>query len=676
MSGKVQATKGDTTNNDRNFSFGIWLLCGLVLLVSSLDLVGWWTHLPTLIGPSYGFVTMKPNTALMLFLLALAVLAKQGPGSRWAPVGSLLSVGVLAIALATLLEYASGRSFGIDQVLAHVPAEAAGDPVGRMSQGSAMCGAFAALALLLVETPTLGGLLASLAALLCLSALVGYLFDAGPLLGVRLLRSMAPRTAGSFLLLQIAFFLLRPWREPTRSLLYSARHHRFGAWYVLGTCMLPLLVGLPIATLYRRGWFQAPFAFAVLVVLLVGAQAVLVSRNSRSLALVEGKRAGLEHERMRLAEENQQQYANLLASQERAEQNEAQFRLIANALPAMVSYLDRDMRYVRVNRTYEEWFGRAAAEIEGRRPEEILGPAAPDIRRHLRASLRGEPQQFETQLETLQGERTVSITQIPDTDDQGQVRGVIVQANDITARKQAEAALRQTEKLAAVGKLASSIAHEINNPLEAVTNLLYLAGTTDSLPEIKFHIETAEQELARVSAIANQTLRFHRQASSPVKVTANDLLETVMAIYQGRLHAQGIRIEQKHAPAKPITCMDGEIRQVLNNLVGNALDAMQGTPGRLLLRSHNATDWTTGRRGLVLTVADTGAGMSAATRKALFEAFFTTKGVSGTGLGLWVSKEIVDRHLGRLSLRSSQAAAHHGTVFRLFLPENAGVLAA
>ena len=334
----------------------------------------------------------------------------------------------------------------------------------------------------------------------------------------------------------------------------------------------------------------------MLVVLLVGAQAVLVSRNSRSLALVEARRTRLEHERMRLADENQQQYTNLVASQQRAAQSEAQFRLIANALPALVAYIDRELRYVRVNRTYEEWFGLPAAAIEGRAPEDVLGRPAANVRRHLQASLRGEPQLFETQLSTLQGERTVSITQIPDVDDHGEVRGVIVQANDITARKQAEAALRQTEKLAAVGKLASSIAHEINNPLEAVTNLLYLAGSSDNIVEMKFHIETAEQELARVSAIANQTLRFHRQASAPVKVTAADLLETVMAIYQGRLHALGIQIEQKHTPAKPITCMDGEIRQVLNNLVGNAIDAMQGQPGRLLLRSHNATDWKTGRR--------------------------------------------------------------------------------
>ncbi|HEY0786700.1 MAG TPA: PAS domain-containing protein, partial [Acidobacteriaceae bacterium] len=533
----------------------------------------------------------------MLLLLALAVLAQQRKETlpRWA--GNLIAILVVALTAATLLEYATARDLGLDQLIAHVPPEAAGDPVGRMSQGTAACGLLSALALLCVETSPFGTLFASLAGLLSMSALVGYLFDAGPLLGVRLLRSMAPRTAGSLFLVQIAYFLLRPQREPIRSLLHSARHHRFGAWFVLGTCLLPLLLGLPIATLYRHGWFAAPFAFAVLVVLLVGAQAVLVSRNSRSLVLAEAKRTRVEAERLLLAEKNQQQYVTLVASQKRAAESEAHFRLIANALPALVSYIDRDLRYVRVNRTYEEWFGRPASAIEGQLLEDVLGPSGANVRRHLESSLRGEPQQFEAQVRTAQGERTLSISHIPDIDDHGEVRGVIVQANDITARKQAEAALRQTEKLAAVGKLASSIAHEINNPLEAVTNLLYLANSSDNLTEIRFHLETAEQELARVSAIANQTLRFHRQASAPVKVTAHDLLETVMAIYQGRLHAMGIRIEQKHATSKPVPCMDGEIRQVLNNLVGNAIDAMQGSRGRLLLRSHGATDWRTGRRG-------------------------------------------------------------------------------
>ncbi len=645
----------------------------MVAFFSSLNLLGWWLHRPFLVSPFYASVTMKPSTALMILSLAAAVWAKQADGLL-AKAANVLCLGVLALAAAMLLEYATNRSFGIDQLLAHVPLEAAGDPPGRMSRGTAIDGLFTALALLSLDAPPFTTVFAALASLVSMSAVVGYLFDAGTLLGVRMLRSMAPRTACTFLFLQVAYFLLRPRREPTYSLIRGARFHRFGAWYVVGTCLLPLLVGLPVAHLYRSGQIEASFAFATLVVLLIAAQAVLLSRNSRSLALVEDKRNLIEEQRLALAAENQRQYHHLVASEARAAQSEAQYRLITNALPALVSYIGRDRRYVRLNRTYADWFGRPVAELEGRPIQELLGPPGNDIHRHIQAALGGEPQQFETRVTTLKGERTLSVSHMPDIDDAGNVRGLIVLATDITERQQAEAALRQTEKLAAVGKLASSIAHEINNPLEAVTNLLYLASTSTDLAEIKFYLETAEGEIARVGAIANQTLRFHRQASAPSTVTVNSLLETVMAIYQGRLKGS-VRVHQKHRFANPIYCMDGEIRQVLNNLVGNALDAMQGIPGDLFLRSHGATDWRTGRSGLVLTVADTGSGMSPATQASLFQAFFTTKGSSGTGLGLWVSKEIIDRHLGRLHLRSSQNPAHHGTIFRLFLPQDGGRLA-
>ena len=121
----------------------------------------------------------------------------------------------------------------------------------------------------------------------------------------------------------------------------------------------------------------------------------------------------------------------------------------------------------------------------------------------------------------------------------------------------------------------------------------------------------------------------------------------------------------------PVLCFEGEIRQVLNNIVGNAIDAMHTGGGRLLLRSRSATDWRTGRKGLGITIADTGSGMTPQTRKKVFEAFYTTKGIGGTGLGLWVSKEIVERHEGVLEVRSRDKPGYSGTVFYLFLPFDA-----
>ncbi len=240
---------------------------------------------------------------------------------------------------------------------------------------------------------------------------------------------------------------------------------------------------------------------------------------------------------------------------------------------------------------------------------------------------------------------------------------------DIHERKSAEETLIRTEKLAAVGRLASSIAHEINNPLESVTNLLYLARTSDALPDdVRLYLITAEAELRRASAITTQTLRFHKQATRPVEMTCDDLIGNVLTIYQSRLVNSRIKVEKRKRAHRPVLCMDGEIRQVMSNLIGNAIDAMHPQGGRLLLRSRVGHDWRSGREGLVVTVADTGPGISAEAMARIFEAFFTTKGIGGTGLGLWISKEIIDRHQGRLTLRTSQARGNSGTVFALFLP--------
>ena len=258
--------------------------------------------------------------------------------------------------------------------------------------------------------------------------------------------------------------------------------------------------------------------------------------------------------------------------------------------------------------------------------------------------------------------------QVRPTDD-----GIVLFFRDITEQKKANAALLQTEKLAAVGRLAASIAHEINNPLESVTNLLYLARRSEHFDEVQDYLDTAERELRRVSVISNQTLRFYKQSTSPREARCQDLFESVLSIYQGRLVNSRITVLKRKRAERPVLCFDDEIRQVLNNLVGNAIDAMHPAGGRLLLRSREGTDWRTARKGLLLTVADTGEGISPQTMKKMYEAFFTTKGIGGTGLGLWVSHEIVARHNGSLRVRSSQTSGSSSTVFQLFLPFDAAV---
>jgi PAS domain S-box-containing protein len=249
--------------------------------------------------------------------------------------------------------------------------------------------------------------------------------------------------------------------------------------------------------------------------------------------------------------------------------------------------------------------------------------------------------------------------------------GIVTFSRDVSEEKRTIAALMQTEKLAAVGRLAASIAHEINNPLESVTNLIYLSRTSQDFSEVQEYLSIAERELRRVSVISNQTLRFYRQSTNPVAVACEELINSVLTVHQGRIVNARVQVEKRNRSQQPILCFDGEIRQVLNNFVGNAIDAMYSAGGRLLLRSRQGTNWKTGEKGVIITIADTGSGMSPSTMKKIFEPFFTTKGIGGTGLGLWVSSQIVLRHNGALRFRSRQGEGSTGTVFNLFLPFNA-----
>lgn len=236
--------------------------------------------------------------------------------------------------------------------------------------------------------------------------------------------------------------------------------------------------------------------------------------------------------------------------------------------------------------------------------------------------------------------------------------------------QRAAAAVMENEKLAAVGRLASSMAHGINNPLEAVTNLLYLSRQRVQDAEVKFWLDQADRELRRVSLIANQTLQFHKQTWKPQPVSCLELFTSALSSHEARLKNANITVEKRKRATESIECFEGDIRQVLVNLMSNAIDAMP-MGGRLIIRSREHTDIKSSRKGLMLTVADTGIGMNQATQRRLFEAFFSTKGIGGIGLGLWSSADITQRHQGRISIRSSQRKGHSGTVVTLFLPFNA-----
>jgi signal transduction histidine kinase/PAS domain-containing protein len=235
---------------------------------------------------------------------------------------------------------------------------------------------------------------------------------------------------------------------------------------------------------------------------------------------------------------------------------------------------------------------------------------------------------------------------------------------DLTLQKRSEEVLRRTEKLAVAGRLAASIAHEINNPLEAVTNCLFLVGQTELPREARGYLDLAQSELDRVSQITVQTLRFYRQSTRPAETNVHDLIATVLALLEQRLSRHAVEVVQQFRDTPHVVVRDGEIRQVLANLLGNAIDAL-AEGGRIVLRTACGHAWQSGSSGIRITVADSGTGMDAETQARIFEPFFSTKGITGTGLGLWVSREIVEKHQGYLRVRSRLGV---GTVFSLFIP--------
>ena len=246
--------------------------------------------------------------------------------------------------------------------------------------------------------------------------------------------------------------------------------------------------------------------------------------------------------------------------------------------------------------------------------------------------------------------------------------GCVITLFNIEERKRAEATLRKSEKLAATGQLAATIAHEINNPLEAVTNLMFLASMQDGLPpQARIFVEQAERELARIAHITRQTLAFHRESSEPLPVTLKELIESVVFLYERRFREKGVQLVQDVRFQGKLHCFENEIRQLLSNLVVNALDATS-KGGRVIVRVRPAREVGGRRSGVRIVVADSGKGISREHRGKIFSPFFTTKGEKGTGLGLWVSEAIVHKHNGSLGMRSSTRPGNSGTVFSLFLP--------
>jgi PAS domain S-box-containing protein len=346
---------------------------------------------------------------------------------------------------------------------------------------------------------------------------------------------------------------------------------------------------------------------------------------------------------------------------------------VRNRLAAIVDSSDDAIISKDLNGIVTSW-NAAATHLFGYRPEEIISRSIltiipPELQSEeplILARIRSGKKidHHETVRLHKNGTRVnVSLTISPVRDSAGRVVGASKIARDISERLRLQEAIVQSEKLAATGRMAAAIAHEINNPLEAVTNLAYLLSTDPSLSDrAKHYAESLLQEINRVSDVAKQSLGFFRDSKRPGPFDLCDLLDTVVGLYRPMLDKKGIAVTRSFTGTCRVHGSSDEIRQVFANLLRNAIEAV-APGGAIKLRARTTSS---GMRRIL--VADNGSGISPETMSRLFQPFVSSKGAAGNGLGLWVSQGIVRKHGGRIKVRSSTVPGRSGTVFALLLP--------
>ncbi len=362
---------------------------------------------------------------------------------------------------------------------------------------------------------------------------------------------------------------------------------------------------------------------------------------------------------------------------DRPRNEEAALRLAAIVESSEDAIIGKDLDGIITNWNAgaEHMYGYRAQEVVGRHISLLTIPGEEEeIEAIMRRLRRGERiLHYETRRMRKDGEIIqVALTISPIRNAQGDIVGASAVARDITELKRAEQTLRMTEKLAATGRLAASIAHEINNPMASVTNLMYLLQHHPTLDEgARQYVKLAQEELERITHIVRQMLGFYREADAPVPVRIGEVVDNVLQLYARKLRNTRIDVERRYASDGTVQAFPGEVRQVFSNLLVNAIEAV-GQGGKIVVRVQSGRDWNhPERRGVRVIVADNGPGISEENRRHVFEPFFTTKGERGTGLGLWVSEGIVRKHGGSIRVRSSTRAHGHGTCFSVFLPEEA-----
>jgi two-component system CheB/CheR fusion protein len=347
-------------------------------------------------------------------------------------------------------------------------------------------------------------------------------------------------------------------------------------------------------------------------------------------------------------------------------------RMMLEQAQSGMAVCDESGRIILASRLFQEICGENPLfrDFDDVLPLQIVHPQGSDARRFsVREVLAGESHKgTEVVLHRHDGsELPLLITAGRIQSDTGAIVGGVIALFDISDRKVIEEALRRSEKLAAAGRIAGALAHEINNPLSAVTNILYLLENSNLDEKLQYYVALASSELSRVSHIVRNTLSFYRESSKPVPVRITEVLDYVLEVYNRHVTEKSINIVKRYQFEEAIDSFPGELRQIFSNLISNSIDAIPAG-GELTLSVRASLHPQTGVEGVRVTIADRGHGIPTHLRDKLFEPFFTTKGEKGTGLGLWVTQGILHKQGGSIRVRSRSGEGASGTVFSVFIP--------
>lgn len=630
------------------------------LIVCVLVCFGWQFRIPLLRG-ELGGSFVAPNTALCFILCGLSIVLQLTP-RRWNILaGQILGLFVALFAMTVLTEYASGIDLGIDRLfLAHRLSDWHLAYPGRFSLNSAIAFSCAGISLLTLhsqrKTP-----IAEIAALTIL--LISYLSLLGYLYGVPVLYAsgsiMSVITATLFSLLGLALMSAAKQRP-----LVDIVVNPYMGGIICRRMITAILIVLPILGWLEIGarsreYVSREFGIALFVLLAVVIFTSLTIQTASLLNHTDLRRRNVEA----ALRKSEQQQADAL---QQLKLNLTRLELIEGAVDAGTWEFDP--------LTGISHWGPGISALWGLPRQEhhisledfhsrILPADRERVLKVVQTSLASQDT-YEVEFRVVWPDQSVHWLGARGAvlrDETGKPVKIIGIALEVTQRHQTEKALRDSEKLAATGRLAATIAHEINNPLEAVVNLVFLAKSDPDLSEhLRGLLDTADVELSRVSHMVRQTLGFYRESSNPVWTDLAEMVVQTLALYRNKMQRKSLKVDVQAKSAK-VYGFEGELRQVVSNLISNAIDAVD-LNGRIRVRVRPCN----GR--VCIAVADNGHGIAPQDRARLFQPFFTTKKDVGTGLGLWVSKGITDKHKGRIRVRSSTRPGHSGTVFLIDLP--------